>query len=107
MCAWVASANRDERVFASPHTFDQRRSPNHHLALGTGIHFCNGAPAARLLLRVLLSELLPLVRRFELAGEVTHLRSNFINGITSLPMLVHPERDRRTAHRSPAIGAIT
>ncbi|GAA4463396.1 cytochrome P450 [Phytohabitans houttuyneae] len=92
ICAWVASANRDESRFADPYRFDPRRAPNPHLALGNGIHFCNGGPAARLVLRILLEELLPHVAEFEVSGDVRHLRSNFINGLTSLPLRVHPDR---------------
>jgi cytochrome P450 len=104
VCAWVASANRDERVFTDPYVFDHRRAPNPHLALGTGIHFCNGGPAARLVLRLLLDELLPVVERFELAGEVSHLRSNFINGITRLPLRVCPVQEIGPARR--AVGGV-
>lgn len=101
VCAWVASANRDEHVFADPFDFRPSRSPNPHLALGAGIHFCIGGPAANMVLRVLLEELLPLVERFEVAGEVRHLRSNFINGITSLPLAVHAARTRQPRRPAP------
>ncbi|MBB4679399.1 cytochrome P450 [Crossiella cryophila] len=51
---WTAAANRDPEVFADPHGFDAGRDPNPHLAWGRGMHFCLGAPLARLEGRVVL-----------------------------------------------------
>lgn len=87
VCAWVGSANRDDTVFADPYTFDPARSPNPHLAFGVGAHRCIGGPAAQVVLAVLLEELLDRCAGFEVAGDVVHLHSNFINGITRLPVL--------------------
>jgi cytochrome P450 len=86
---WFASADYDEEVFADPFRFDVRRSPNRHFAFGAGgPHFCLGAPLARLEMRVMFEELLPRIASMEPAGEVSRLRSNFINGIKHMPVRV-------------------
>ncbi|MEV7996186.1 cytochrome P450 [Streptomyces sp. NPDC086077] len=90
VCAWIASADRDESVFADPYTFDPGRKPNPHLGFGIGTHRCIGGPAAQVALAALLKEMVEGLSGFELMGEVSHLYSNFINGITSLPMVFHP-----------------
>lgn len=55
---WLAAANRDRRRFADPDTFDPARSPNPHLALGYGVHFCLGAALARMEIETALARLL-------------------------------------------------
>lgn len=83
---WWASANRDREVFAEPDVFDVRRSPNPHVALGRGPHFCLGAGLARMEMRVVLDALLDRVSGFEVAGPVERVRSNKHTGIRHLPM---------------------
>ncbi|MCR8577386.1 cytochrome P450 [Streptomyces sp. Isolate_219] len=55
---WLAAANRDERQFARPKVFDLDRDPNPHMGFGRGIHFCIGAPLARLESRIAVNALL-------------------------------------------------
>jgi cytochrome P450 len=81
---WEGSANRDERVFADPLTFDLRRSPNPHLALGHGIHYCLGANLARLEMRVMYEELLPRFSTYDITTPVEWTRSNRHTGIRHL-----------------------
>ena len=91
------AANRDERVFTNPNTFDVGRTPNDHLAFGIGTHFCIGNALARLEIKVMFEELLRRLPDIELAGPVERLRSSFINGIKRMPVRFTPERLRRSA----------
>jgi len=65
----IGSANRDDRKFDEPDIFNLRRSKNEHLSFGFGIHFCLGAPLARLEARVVLETLIQLAPRCHLAGS--------------------------------------
>jgi cholest-4-en-3-one 26-monooxygenase len=85
---WYVSANRDERHFDDPQTFDVERSPNHHVTFGGGgPHYCLGASLARLELRIVLEALVERYASVELAGPVDRLRSNFLHGIKHLPVV--------------------
>src|SRR3546814_16080698 len=63
------SANRDEAVFADPFAFDPDRAKNQQIAFGFGAHVCLGQHLARMEMRILMEELLPRLKRVELAGE--------------------------------------
>ncbi|MFD0857114.1 cytochrome P450, partial [Actinomadura adrarensis] len=79
-----ASANRDETVFSDPDTFDITRSPNDHVSFGFGPHYCLGAHLARVQMRAVFRELLPL--HIEQTGPPARLASNFQNGLKHLPV---------------------
>ena len=86
---WFNSADYDERQFASPYTFDIRRSPNDHVAFGRmSPHLCLGAQLARMELKVMYEELLPRLASIQFAGPIERLRSNFISGIKRMPVAV-------------------
>jgi cytochrome P450 len=65
----IGSANRDAEVFAEPNRFDVAREPNPHIAFGHGIHFCLGAPLARLEASIALPDLLARLGDIELASD--------------------------------------
>jgi cytochrome P450 len=87
--AWIGSANRDEEQFPQPEEFDIERSPNRHVAFGHGIHYCLGAPLARLEGKIALEAVLERFERVELALDATleRMPSNLILGLKSLPMI--------------------
>jgi cytochrome P450 len=66
------SASRDGAEFEAPEEVRLDRSPNRHLAFGTGIHRCLGVNVARMELRVALEELLRRVPPFRLDGDARH-----------------------------------
>ena len=79
---FYSAANRDKRVFADPHRFDVRRTPNDHVAFGgPGPHFCLGAHLARREITVMFREIFEQLPDLEITGEPERLSSNFINGI--------------------------
>ncbi len=81
------SANRDERVFENPQTFDITRDPNPHMAFGAGgPHFCLGANLARMEIRVMFEHLLDRMPDITLDGEVERLQSAFISGVKHIPV---------------------
>ncbi len=84
----IASANRDERQFENPDTLDITRQNNRHLAFGQGIHYCLGAPLARLETQIAINGILRRFPHLRLAMPITKLRWKkglVLRGLESLP----------------------
>jgi cytochrome P450 len=77
---YFGAANRDAEKFSNPHTLDLSRTPNEHIAFGTGPHGCLGQHIARIEIDAILVEVLTRMKNFRLAGEPEWLPSNFISG---------------------------
>jgi len=87
----IGSANRDERQFPHPDTLDIARDPNRHLAFGQGVHYCVGAPLARMEGQIAISTLLRRCPDLRLAHAPERLRwrrSLVLRGLESLPLVV-------------------
>ncbi|MEJ7583609.1 MAG: cytochrome P450, partial [Acidimicrobiales bacterium] len=86
ICALFPAANRDPAHYDDPDRFDVRRNPTDHLAFGSGLHLCLGAPAARMEGVELLRHLAARVRSIELDGAPTPNPSAVIQGFVTLPL---------------------
>ena len=87
MLVMIGSANRDSRQFADADRFDIRRDPNPHLAFGLGIHFCLGAPLARMEARIALTDLLTRLKGISLTEACWEPRQALhVHGPTRLPI---------------------
>jgi cytochrome P450 PksS len=85
----LASANRDETVFEDPDQLNICRTSNRHLAFGMGIHFCLGAPLARLEARIAIQTLVQCYPNMHLAvpfDRVKWQNSTTLHGLLSLPL---------------------
>jgi cytochrome P450 len=87
---YFGSANRDPEKFDRPDVLDLSRSPNEHIAFGTGPHGCLGQHIARIEIDAILMEVLTRMGDLEIAGAPEWLPSNFISGPKHLPVRFTP-----------------
>jgi cytochrome P450 len=83
-----ASANRDPEVFANPDALDLSRTPNPHIGFGAGIHFCLGAPLARIELAESMAAILRAAPDLRPVAEPTWKPGFILRGLKSLPVAV-------------------
>ena len=104
IAALLGAANRDPAVFADADTFDPARDPNPHLAFGAGLHFCLGAPLARMELVESLTALFGRFPELVLAGEPESRGTFVLRGFRRVPVTAGARagigRDGREAHGS-------
>jgi cytochrome P450 len=87
--AGLGSANHDERRFERPEALDIARQPNPHLAFGQGVHYCLGAPLARMEAQIALGTLVqrfPTLRLAAAPGALRWKRGLFLRGLEKLPL---------------------
>lgn len=89
----LASANRDPRRYPEPDRLDLRRADPGHLSLGGGIHFCIGAPLARLELETTLTELLETEPELIVLPGATRRPTFQFRGYERLEVVLHPRSD--------------
>jgi cytochrome P450 len=86
IAALIGSANRDETVFDNSDTMDLTRDPNPHIGFGAGIHFCIGAPLARMEMSVALPKLMERFPDLDLAGDPTSRGTFVLRGWADVPI---------------------
>jgi len=86
IAALLGSANRDESVFDRPDEMDITRDPNPHIGFGAGIHFCIGAPLARMEMQTALPLLMKRFPRIELASEPVSRGTFVLRGYATVPV---------------------
>lgn len=85
---WTASANRDSRQFSHPDHFEIQRVPNRHLTFGHGIHFCVGAPLARLEANVVLPMMVEQLKEIKRVESVpVSMRAGPALALNNLPVI--------------------
>jgi pimeloyl-[acyl-carrier protein] synthase len=83
----LGAANHDPAQFTNPQDLDITRNPNPHVAFGRGIHFCLGAPLARVEGQIALGSLLQRCPNLRLNGEPVRRDQITLRGLASLPVI--------------------
>ena len=102
--AFIGSANRDAAKFVDTGKFDISREPNQHIGFGHGIHYCKGAPLARLEGRIVLSILLRRLQDVRLSNALplTPGDALILRDVRHLPLRFRPSP--RAGVSQPALG---
>ncbi len=88
MSQMIGAANRDPDHFPDPDRFDISRQGTRQIGFGYGIHFCVGAPLARLEAPIALSAMLRRFPRLRLAGDVAEWKEDItMRGLKTLPVV--------------------
>jgi cytochrome P450 len=88
IAALLGSANRDPAVFADPDVLDVGRADNPHISFGAGVHFCLGAPLARVELQASFGALLARTSVLELGAPAVRRPEFVIRGLRELPLVL-------------------
>lgn len=89
----LLSANRDQELFTDSHRLDAERTPNQHIAFGYGMHYCLGAPLARLEAQIAFRQLLERFPKMERTDPTADLKCRpglVMRGLTELPVRLTP-----------------
>lgn len=98
----LSAANRDEESFSCPDQLDITRQENHHLSFGKGIHYCIGAPLARLEGQVALNTLLHRLPDLRLQDDLSQLSwrpGSFIIGLSCLPVTFQSSQPKKSKRK--------
>ncbi|WP_336033294.1 cytochrome P450 [Geodermatophilus sp. FMUSA9-8] len=88
VAALLGAANRDPAVFPDPDTLDVGRTDNPHISFGAGVHFCIGAPLARVELQASFGALLSRTSDLQLARPARRRPEFVIRGLAELPVVL-------------------
>ncbi|MEM8533029.1 MAG: cytochrome P450 [Chloroflexota bacterium] len=93
----LGAANRDPQQFADPNNLKTTLQNNKHLGFGYGVHFCLGAPLARLEGRIAINTLIQRIPHIQLTvpvSKLTYRNSTILRGLLRLPVRLHTKPER-------------